>query len=96
MIKRYLTKDGRIIWIRLTAVSVHVDGKMVCFFSWIVPLPNGGSFKVSKNPEGKVEVRPTMSLPQFVGDNWKWFLGLGMLVTGLITKDQLLALLKLL
>lgn len=95
MVKRYLTRDGRIVWIRLTAIPVKLDGEFKGFVSWIAPLPNGGDFKVDKQTDGTVTVRPTIAMTDLIGDNWRWFVALGLLACGLITKDQLLSILKL-
>jgi len=104
MIKRYVTRDGQDIWVRLTGTAVrwamdHPDqekrGRFRCFVSWVDHLPSsGGNYKVKKNDCGSVtEVRPTVSLGEVIGDNWKVLVMIGAAFVGFIKWEELAKLL---
>lgn len=78
IVKRFITKTGKIVWceVRLMGIYNSSNNKLNFCIEWISPLPNGGNYKVEKtigNGHTSVEVRPTISLVQFVLDNWKIF-----------------------
>lgn len=75
VIKRLMTKENRVVWVKETALPVVEDGEVKRFFMWIEELPNHGNFKV-ENDGQEVYVRPSISIPRFVVDNWKWFVGI--------------------
>lgn len=76
MLKRYLTKTGRIVWIRLTVWPVRNDnGKVEHYVSHIQPLTNGEKTKMEKVGDNKIQLRPTLTLGEFIADNFYWFMG---------------------
>lgn len=74
MIKRYISKDGKTVWIHLYVQPIIEDGKVVRFVTTIIPLPNHGKFKVEKD-KGELIVRPSITLVQFITDNFKTLAG---------------------
>ena len=70
MVKRYITKQGKTVWIELHVVSVWKDNAFDHFVSWAIPLPNHGAFKVAQIGN-EVHVRPMLKLKDFFFDNWK-------------------------
>ena len=85
--KRYLSKTGDIIWCHLHTRAYRGQNNNVEFFiSHIIPMPNGGKFKVEKKGEDVV-IRPTITVPQFVKDNPKWAAVAIFLVCYLLFKD---------
>lgn len=76
--KRYRCKNGVLRWINLhVRVIRNASGSPDHFVSWILPLPNGGSFKAEKQDDHTVVVRPTIKLVDFCFDNWKPLLFVG-------------------
>ncbi len=89
MVKRYLPKNsGKPIWIKLTVFAVRDENKKFKhFISFIHKLPNGGNFKV-ENVDGEVQVRPKISIEEFIKDNaftiLKWLIpAIGSFLVGL-------------
>lgn len=71
MVKRYLTKQGNTVWIQLYVRPIrNSSGEIIRFVSWILPLPNGGRFKVERTGD-RVEVRPASKLQDIVLENPK-------------------------
>ena len=71
MVKRYLTKQGNTVWIQLHVRPIrNVNGTVLRFVSWIIPLPNGGRFKVERTGD-KIEVRPAAKLQDIILENPK-------------------------
>lgn len=72
LLKRYIRKDGVQKWLNLhVRVIRSASGSVEHFVSWILPLPNGGHFKVDVKDE-KIQVRPSVNALDFVKDNWKF------------------------
>lgn len=70
--KRYIRKDGVIKWLNLQVrVIRNSSGSVDHFVSWILPMPNGGHFKVEKK-ENQIQVRPSVKWLDFFKDNWKF------------------------
>lgn len=76
MIKRYVGKEGKTIWATLYGTAIVENNKVVHFIATVVPLPNGGKFRVESVDNKTVNIRPTVTFWQFVRDNWQWFIGL--------------------
>ena len=88
MTKRYITKDGHIIWVRLivTAVEGHHDA-VACFFSQIIPLEGheNDHERVSKYMKSTSSVSD-MSIIKKISKEWKWILMFSItLIGGYIT-----------
>ena len=76
MIKRYITKQGKSKWVELFVQSMIENKKVAYFIVHVIPLPNGGKFKVEHVNDKTVHVRPTITMIQFLKDNWKWTIGI--------------------
>ncbi|REK56929.1 MAG: PAS domain S-box protein [Bacteroidetes bacterium] len=73
MLKRYITKSGRIVWIRLVVHALKKNGKFDCFVSKMIPLVNGERIKALSKDSAELEsVKYTFRLGDFVKENWKW------------------------
>lgn len=95
MVKRYIRKDGKLIWIKLTANPVFdTNDKFLFFLSWIEKLPNGGNYKTLETDDGKVVVRPQVHIWEFFQDNWKPLIIIGLMLMGYIEKDDIITILK--
>jgi len=71
MYKRYLTKTGKIVWVRLTAWALHdADGNVINFCAHIQRMINGDKVKLEKQENGLV-YRPQISIREFIADNIK-------------------------
>ena len=80
MLKRYITKSNKIVWIRLTVWPIRdEDGKIIHYVSHIQPLLNGEKTKMEKF-NNNVEIRPTLSIGDFISDNWKSFITAGVFI----------------
>ena len=78
MVKRYLTKRNTIIWCKLTVASVtNEKGDIMHYVSHIQPLLNGEKAKMEMIGDKKIRIRPTISMGDFISDNYKWFIGAG-------------------
>lgn len=76
IVKRFLSKTGKVIWCDFSIFGIYKqENKEELYFSiaWINPVPNNGNFKIVQNKEKGVEIRPSITVPQFVIDNWKYF-----------------------
>ena len=77
MLKRYITKDRRIVWVHLEVRVIRDSQRQLNHFvSWVMPMPNGGKFQTTKNESnGQIEVRTKISLTEIILDNkatiWK-------------------------
>jgi PAS domain S-box-containing protein len=93
MIKRYFRRDGKIIWIRLTANPIFdSDNNFMFYLSWLERLPNGGNFKVEQdNDSGELYIRSQIKLVNFLQDNWKAVTVLSLILLGYIDKDGILS-----
>ena len=65
IIKRYISKTGKIIWVRESRWVIKEENKPMTFVSQIVPI-TPIDIKVDKD---KVIMRPSLSVGQFVADN---------------------------
>jgi PAS domain S-box-containing protein len=63
MVKRYLSKTGEIIWVKIAVQSVIEGDAMVCFFIVATPV------KVA-HPEKVVQEKRSFSLSSFFKQNW--------------------------
>lgn len=70
MVKRYITKQGKVFWAQLYVRAVRDNNEITEFVSHIIPLPNGGKFKVEEE-DGKVIVKPAPSIIDIVMENKK-------------------------
>lgn len=73
--KRYITKNGKIKWAQLHLQAVRQDNNLVYFIATVIPLPNGGNFKIEKIQD-TIQIRPTIHIMDFIKDNWKWVAGI--------------------
>lgn len=82
MDKRYLSKKEKVIWVKSQVQAIRNDQNGVeNFLITSIPLPNGGTFKIEKDEvTGEVKVKPVFSIPQFLKDDWKTALGIGLLI----------------
>lgn len=81
MVKRFITKQGKTVWIKLHVAPVfNTSGIVDHLIATVLELPNHGNYKV-ESFEQDVIVRPSLTVGQFVADNWQWFMGAG---TGLL------------
>lgn len=73
MSKRYLTKTGRVVWVRLKGILVTEINKEKYFISQIIPL----AF-VERSEHVATLIVPKMSnvTVPFIKNNWKWLLGI--------------------
>lgn len=73
MTKRYITKSGKSIWVKLNVFPIlGKNGQFRHFVSWVVPIPINGEAHRGKN--GEIVVKTTFSSKQFFKENWKWIL----------------------
>lgn len=93
-VSRYLSKDGKAIWGQ-SFVSVVCDdrGEPKMLLIFVLPLPNHGNFKVAQqsansmpNAAAVVALRPSITLLDFLKDNWKWFAPIGFTVLVFLIK----------
>lgn len=87
MVKRFLTKRGFCIWVRMTVWGVFDDesGKFQHFIRHIQPLLNGEKAKVEATGKS-VNIRNVFTVTDFIVDNWKTFLiGLWTFITAAIS-----------
>ena len=73
--KRYLPKHGNKgypVWVKIWVRGIYdPTGKLEFFVVHVVPLPNGGNFKVERKPDGELVIRPSQKLTQILKDDWK-------------------------
>jgi len=80
MLKRYITKTNKILWVRLTVWPIkNRENKIVHYISHVQPLLNGEKMKMEK-VDNHVEIRPTISMGEFLSDNWKSFIAAGIFI----------------
>lgn len=92
-VSRYLSKDGKALWGQ-SYVSVVCDdkGDVKFLLLFVIPLPNHGSFKVIQQGAGsipeatEIALRPSISFPEFVKDNWQWSLAIAGTITAFLVK----------
>jgi PAS domain S-box-containing protein len=91
MIKRYLTKNDKVLWVRLTANPVFDKNNNFLFYlSWVEKLPNGGHFKLEQNEQGEVCIRPQIKISNFLADNWRIIMIIALFLMGYIEKGLLI------
>lgn len=85
MFKRYITKTGKVIWVRLTVWPIINDEDSVEYFiAHVQQLVNGDKTKL----ENKVVNRPTkynISLTELIQSNFKTFLGICLILVSSFT-----------
>lgn len=93
MIKRYFRRDGKIVWLKLTAIPLYDKSNNFMFYiSWLEKLPNGGNFKVEHDEEsGELYIRTQVKLMNFLQDNWKAVTVIALILLGYIDKDGILS-----
>ena len=96
MVKRYITKTGKIITITLTVTAVRNKdtGQFLYFISQIIPLVNGPTgIHYKKDENGMMHTyREPSKVSKFIEKNWKWLLlvlaasnqAIGQLITKLL------------
>lgn len=70
MLKRYITKTGKMVWARLTVIPIMEDNKVEYVVCQVQPI-NGDRHKIEKIGDNSLQVRPTVHLLEFIADNWK-------------------------
>ncbi len=76
MIKRYITKHGKSVWVQLWVRVIRDEkGNALCFYAQADALPNHGHFKVEEVKKELI-IRPAVKLHEFIRDNWQWFIGI--------------------
>lgn len=88
MVKRYITKRGDSKWCEIHVFSVmdKESNQFDRFVVHCVPLPNGGRFIAQEEPStGQVKIRPTIPLSEFIKDNWRPLVPIGItILSGLL------------
>jgi len=77
MLKRYITKSGRVVWVRLTVWPIVEDDKVIKFVAQIQPLVNGHKEKIEQLGNNTLQIRPQLTIGEFIADNWKTFIAAG-------------------
>lgn len=71
IIKRLLTKTNKILWTKQSVSPVLDDkGHIVCLVAHVQPYFTE-SAKIEKEVDGRLNLRPTLNVNEFVADNWK-------------------------
>lgn len=73
--KRYITKTGKVIWVRLTVWPIVEDNKVTHFICHIQSILNGNKLKLEKVADDVI-VRDKLSFGDFIQDNFKSFLAI--------------------
>ena len=82
MVKRYLTKAGKVVWVELRVRRVEKGSVLIHYMGFIQPIALGDQFtKVERTPDGAV-LRPFIPLGTLVRDNWKAVSAAGLMVLG--------------
>lgn len=88
MSKRYITKRGSVIWIKLRVHPIRGPDESITFFlSQIVPAKEIGSMGVSINKETG---RERFNVVTFFRDEWKWLLAAVIAAIGFIVQQHAL------
>lgn len=76
MPKRYITKTGKVIWIKLTVGRIDdIKGDALHCVSHIVPL-EPGDIEVTKNAQKVAqEANADVSIGNFITNHWQWLTG---------------------
>lgn len=75
MFKRYLVKNGNIIWIKLMVIPIFDStGNFFAFFSSALPLAAVERVTIEQKQDGGIKIRPHFTLKDFARDNWKDFI----------------------
>lgn len=86
IVKRFITKSGKSIWVRVSVWPVYKEGKPIMVVNQAIPMLNGERAKLEKVGENKVEIRPTLTFYEFIQDNFKEVVGsLGVIFIACIT-----------
>ena len=76
MYKRYLTKTGKVVWIRLTAWSIlDSNGDVINFCAHVQRMINGEKAQLEKRDD-KLIYRPSLTIKDLIYDNIKSFVGI--------------------
>ena len=68
IIKRYLSKDGRVVWCRLCVAALRKNGEFKHYIVHALDLPPADNYKVEQTPTG-VSVRPSPRWIDLLRDN---------------------------
>lgn len=94
MIKRYLTKNDKVVWVKLTANPIfNKENEFLFYLAWVEKLPNGGHFKLEQNENGEVYIRPQIKISNFLADNWRIIMVIALFLMGYIEKNILITIL---
>lgn len=88
MAKRYLTKDGRIVWCRLCVAALRTaDGSFIRYVMHALDLPPASAYKVEHSATG-VSVRPSLRWMDLLRDHpWESVVMLGIATSVIKTLD---------
>lgn len=85
MYKRYLTKTGKIVWVRLTVWSIlDNDGNVINFCAHVQRILNGEKAQLEKKDD-KLVYRPSITIKDLISDNIKSFIGICVVLVGSFT-----------
>lgn len=85
MYKRYLTKTGKVVWVRLTVWSIlDSDGKVANFCAHVQRILNGEKAQLEKKDD-KLIYRPSITIKDLIYDNIKSFVTLCLFLVGSFT-----------
>jgi len=85
MLKRFITKTNKSVWTRMAMWPIYNDNGYVSYYiQHVQPLLNGEKARAEKVGD-QIHVRPSLSVGEFIADNWKVFFGFcTMLVSTLV------------
>ncbi len=89
MIKRYLTKTNKVLWIRLTVHPFRKETDVIDHFvAHIIPVSHGERMKRLHEEPANEQQRPTITIWEFVKDNWKVAFVFGAALVGFLAQNQ--------
>lgn len=71
ILKRYLTKSGKLVWVRVIVWSLKNDDETIYLITNVIPLKNGERNKLEQVGEKEFQLRPSASISEFISDNLK-------------------------
>lgn len=79
MTKRYITKRGRVIWIKLRVdPMIDEDGKVIYFLSQIIPASESGGARATDVSA----TQPRLGIRAFIAREWKWLVAAAVAIGG--------------
>jgi PAS domain S-box-containing protein len=75
MIKRYISKPGKVVWVRSVVHGIYHDHQLVNLIAHVIPLVNGDRVKAMTSQDEFVSSNINkISFKNFMKENWKWAL----------------------